>query len=213
MPVQGKHAKADSTMKSRMLPWLVAAMIACALIVAQTLSVITREMPLETKIRFGDVDIETQILVKNDAGEEIAASDGEQLGAGSSHIQRIVRVKNTGDHPVFVRVQLQFMCTDAKGETHDIGHLVEYTRENSADSAGPSWVRRAPDDGFFYFGAPLGEGELSEPLITGLEIDTTQVTDQFGKDCTYRLVVKGAGVQSENQKTTDVLDAEGWPAQ
>ena len=56
MPVKGKHAKADST-KSRMMPWLVVAMVACALIVAQTLSFITREIPLQTKVQFGDVGI------------------------------------------------------------------------------------------------------------------------------------------------------------
>lgn len=212
MPVKGKHAKADST-KLRMLPWLVVAMIACALIVAQTLSFITREMPLETKVQFGDVKIETQILVKNDAGEEIAAADGDQLGTGSSHVERIVRVKNAGDHPVFVRAKLQFMCTDAQGRAHDIGHLVEYTCENPADPAAPSWVQRTPDDGFFYFSIPLAKGGLTEPLITGLEIDTTQVIDQYGANCTYQLVVKGYGVQSENQKTTDAFDAEGWPAE
>lgn len=209
MPVKGKHAKADST-KLRMLPWLVVAMIACALIVAQTLSVITRELPLETKIQFGNVKIETQILVKNDAGEEIAAADGDQLGTGSSHMERIVRVKNTGDHPVFVRAKLQFACTDVKGATHDISDLVEYTHENPADPAAPSWTRRTPDDGFFYYSAPLAKDELTEPLITGLEIDTTQVIDQYGANCTYQLVVKGYGVQSENQKSENVLDAEGW---
>lgn len=209
MPVKGKHAKADST-KLRMLPWLVVAMIACALIVAQTLSFIAREMPLQTKVQFGDVKIETQILVKNDEGIEVPASDGEQLGAGSSHMQRIVRVKSTGDHPVFVRVKLQFACTDAKGVTHDISDLVEYEYGNPADSAAPSWVQRTPDDGFFYYSAPLAKDELTEPLITGLEIDTTQVIDQYGANCTYQLVVKGYGVQSENQKSENVLDAEGW---
>lgn len=81
MPAQGKHAKADST-KSRWLPWLLVALVACAVIVAQTLSVITREMPLETRVQFGTVDVKAVITTKNAAGEEVEASNGDELGKG-----------------------------------------------------------------------------------------------------------------------------------
>ena len=199
MPAQGKHAKADST-KSRWLPWLLVALVACAVIVAQTLSVITREMPLETKVQFA-------------AGEEVEASNGDELGKGVAYISRIVRVENTGDHPVFARMKIGFECVDAQGQAHAIDDLVNCTYSDAYDSAGGVWMDRLPQsDGFFYLKEALPENTVSEPLITGFEVNTEEAVARYGEGCTFQLVVDCYGVQSKNQKSENVLEAEGWPA-
>ena len=209
MPAQGKHAKADST-KSRWLPWLLVALVACAVIVAQTLSVITREMPLETKVQFGTVDV---ITTKNAAGEEVEASNGDELGKGVAHISRIVRMENTGDHPVFARMKIGFECVDAQGQAHAIDYLVNYTYSDAYDPAGGVWMDRLPQsDGFFYLKEALPENTVSEPLITGFEVNTEEAVARYGEGCTFQLVVDCYGVQSKNQKSENVLEAEGWPA-
>lgn len=212
MPAQGKHAKADST-KSRWLPWLFVALVACAVIVAQTLSVITREMPLETKVQFGTVDVKAVITTKNAAGEEVEASNGDELGKGVAHISRIVRVENTGDHPVFARMKIGFECVDAQGQAHAIDDLVNYTYSDAYDPAGGVWMDRLPQsDGFFYLKEVLPENVVSEPLITGFEVNTEEAVARYGEGCTFQLVVDCCGVQSKNQKSENVLEAEGWPA-
>ena len=213
MPAQGKHAKADST-KSRWLPWLLVALVACAVIVAQTLSVITREMPLETKVQFGTVDVKAVITTKNAAGEEVEASNGDELGKGVAYISRIVRVENTGDHPVFARMKIGFECVDAQGQAHAIDDLVNYTYSDAYDPAGGVWMDRLPQsDGFFYLKEVLPENVVSEPLITGFEVNTEEeAVARYGEGCTFQLVVDCYGVQSKNQKSENVLEAEGWPA-
>lgn len=212
MPAQGKHAKADST-KSRWLPWLLVALVACAVIVAQTLSVITREMPLETKIQFGTVGVQAVITTKNAAGEEVDASNGDEIGAGVAHVSRIVRVENTGDHPVFARMKIGFECVDAQGQTHAIDDLVSYTYSDAYDSVDGVWIDRTPQsDGFFYLKQALPENSVSEPLITGFEVNTKEALARYGEGCTFQLVVDCYGVQSKNQKSENVLEAEGWPA-
>ena len=226
MPVKGKHAKADST-KSRMMPWLVVAMIACALIVAQTLSFITREIPLQTKVQFGDVGIATHVLTKNAEGDEVAAADGDNLGTHDAYVSRILRVENTGDHPVFVRLKVGFeYAKNVEGQGKDQWSPVDakyvgFTWEGEADP-NAAWIKRPADaegntDGFFYLnkvlppkGAPDDKGALSDPLNIGIDVDTAGMIAEYGGDCTFRLVVEGYGVQSENQKSENVLDAEGW---
>ena len=212
MPAQGKHAKADST-KSRWLPWLLVALVACVVIVAQTLSVITREMPLETRVQFGTVDVKAVITTKNAAGEEVEASNGDELGKGVAHISRIVRMENTGDHPVFARMKIGFECVDAQGQAHAIDDLVNYTYSDAYDPAGGVWMDRLPQsDGFFYLKEALPENAVSEPLITGFEVNTEEAVARYGEGCTFQLVVDCYGVQSKNQKSENVLEAEGWPA-
>lgn len=226
MPVKGKHAKADST-KSRMMPWLVVAMIACALIVAQTLSFITREIPLQTKVQFGDVGIVTHVLAKNAEGAEVEAADGDNLGTHDAHVSRILRVENTGDHPVFVRLKVGFEYAkngeeQGKEQWSPVdAKYVGFTWKDAPDS-NAAWITRPADsegntDGFFYLnkalppkGAPDDKGALSDPLNIGIDVDTAGMIAAYGGDCTFRLVVKGYGVQSENQKSENVLDAEGW---
>ena len=53
---------------------------------------------------------------------------------------------------------------------------------------------------------------MSEPLITGFEVNTEEAVARYGEGCTFQLVVDCYGVQSKNQKSENVLEAEGWPA-
>ena len=121
-------------------------------------------------------------------------------------MERIVRVKNTGNHALFIRVKLRFECIDADGTPHPVDDLVSYDVDNDA------WIRRNPSDGYLYLTAALEPGEVSEPVVTGVDVDTAAAIARHGEGCTYRLVAGGYGVQSENQKSDDVLEAEGWPA-
>lgn len=226
MSEEEKHANAAST-KSRMLPWLLVAAVAVCVLAAQTLSFITREMPTTGKLQFGSVDIETVITTVNAAGEEVIAPEGEALVTGEADAYRIVRVRNTGDHPLYVRVKLGFFCVDAQGAAHARDNLVEYAPA-AYDPDGRAWVARGEDgaavsaveafagapvtDGYLYLTAPLAPGELSEPVIAGLRVATKTIVDEYGGNSTYRLSADAFGVQSENQHTANVLEVEGWPA-
>lgn len=205
MPADATQATADSTKtRSLLLVFLMAAI--CVFVAAQTLSVITRDKSFIERMQLGVMGIETSITTIDAAGHEVAASDGEELGTGAAHMSRIVRVKNTGNHPMFVRVRLRFECVDAAGSVHAADDLVAYSGGDAA------WVEHDPSDGYLYLTAPLSPGEASAPVVADVEVDTAAAIARYGKGCTYRLVADGYGVQSENQKTDDVFAAEGWPA-
>lgn len=205
MPVENEQAAADST-KARMRLWMLLVVAICVLAVAQTLSVITREKPFFDRLQFGAVGIETSITAIDDKGAEVPAPEGGELGTGSAHMKRLVRVKNTGGHAVFVRVRLRFECIDASGLHHPVDDLVSYEGGDS------TWIERDPSDGYLYLTVALEPGETSEPAITGVDVNTAAAIARHGEGCTYRLVTDGYGVQSKNQKSNDVLKAEGWPA-
>ena len=61
-------------------------------------------------------------------------------------------------------------------------------------------------------GSVARERLVSEPLITGFEVNTEEAVARCGEGCTFQLVVDCYGVQSKNQKSENVLEAEGWPA-
>lgn len=225
MSEDAKHAK-DASTKSRMLPWLAVAAVAVVVLAAQTLSFIAREMPLQGKLQFGSVGIETVITTMDASGQEVIAPEGEALALGAAEAQRIVRVRNAGEHPLHVRVKLGFACEDAQGTSHSIDELVKYTSA-TGDPHGSAWVARGIDggvvsasdvfagtptaDGYLYLTRALAPGELSAPVATGLRVDTKTAVDRYGKDGTYRLVADAYGVQSDNQTTENVLEVEGWP--
>lgn len=205
MPADNTQATADSA-KTRMRLWMLLVAVICVFAAAQTLSVITREKPFFDRLQFGAVGIEASITTIDGNGAEVSAPEGGELGTGSAHMKRLVRVKNTGDHAVFVRVKLRFECIDAQGAHHPVDDLVSY------DGGDSTWIERDPSDGYLYLTAALEPGEVSEPAVTGVDVDTAAAIARHGEGCTYHLVADGYGVQSENQKSDEVLEAEGWPA-
>ena len=205
MPADNTQATADSA-KTRMRLWMLLVAVICVFAAAQTLSVITREKPFLDRLQFGAVGIEASITTTDGNGTEVPALEGGELGTGSAHMKRLVRVENTGNHAVFVRVKLRFECIDASGAHHPVDDLVSY------DAGDSTWIERDPSDGYLYLTAVLEPGETSEPAITGVDVNTAAAIARYGEGCTYRLVVDGYGVQSKNQKSNDVLKAEGWPA-
>lgn len=205
MPADNTQATADST-KTRALLWILLVAVICVFAAAQTLSVITREKPFFDRLQFGTMGIETSIMTIDASGAEIPAPDGGELGTGSAHMKRIVRVENTGNHAMFVRVKLRFECIDAAGGHHPADDLVSY------DAGDASWIRRDPSDGYLYLAQVLEPGEVSATAIAGVDVNTAAAIARYGEGCTYHLVADGYGVQSKNQTTDDVLKAEGWPA-
>lgn len=205
MPADNTQATADST-KTRKRLWVLLAAVICVFAAAQTLSVITREKPFLDRLQFGAVGIETSITTLDETGAEVPAPEGGELGTGSVHMERIVRVKNTGNHALFIRASCALNASMPPARRTRPDDLVSYDVGNEA------WIQRNPSDGYLYLTAPLESGEVSEPAVTGVDVDTAAAIARHGEGCTYRLVADGYGVQSENQKSDDVLEAEGWPA-
>ena len=112
-------------------------------------------------ITAGDIKIELQETAINNDGEEILFEQSQERfnvmpGQDAS---KIVRVKNTGSNPAYIRVEVQKAIALAADSHGDVDlDLV------SLDFDGDSW--RLGSDGFYYYDQPLAPGETTTRLPT-----------------------------------------------
>ncbi len=112
-------------------------------------------------------------------------------------VSKVVTVKNTGNHPMYLRIKLTPGVNDAS-LTADDCILIDI---NTSD-----WTAR---DGYYYYNAVLEPDQTAQPLFTQVTFVGSKVTnDYLGK--LFSLDVAAQAVQSENNGPGP-LEAQGWP--
>lgn len=156
--------------------------------VSSALTFRTRTGQVTNRITYGDVEL---TLIEN---TPVKVSGGEY--------SRIVRVKNTGEHPIYVRVALRLTAVDKDGqETTLPADFYSFDINNN------DWIE---SDGWYYYNhTALTANEETNTLMTKIMFDHTKLNDVAGYELT--LHIQAEGVQSENNGET-VWQAEGWPA-
>lgn len=179
-----------------------AAALAAVLLAMQTISFVARSTDARNAVVFGGVGVELVETALDASNNEVVVSDGaDEDVSDDGRCSRIVRVRNTQDHPVFVRVSLSMTGTDSKGAVVSADDFVSYA------FADPAWKNGG--DGWYYYDAVLEPGGTTPPLITGISFDVQQI-HECCKDGALRLDIDAAAVQSENNAQS-VFAAEGWP--
>ncbi len=146
-------------------------------------------------ITAGGVDAELVELSKDaESGELVPFVDIQNVIPGDS-ASKIVKVKNTGGHPEWVRLDVQkyFKETESDGEYLTLDFNTE------------DWTEI---DGMWYYNKPLQPGETTEPLFTTVNFDLKIPSEYAGKDAAVSVMLYA--VQSENNGST-VEEAAGWP--
>lgn len=187
----------------RNAPVLPVLALLAVVLAAQTVAYITREFPTHSFIAFGSVDVKASITTLDDMGAEVPAQDGDKLFTGVDGAHRVVRVVNTGDHALWVRLSLDVTMTDSAGDCRSVTEYATFEGSNSAWVQGP--------DGMWYCTVALEPGQTSEPVCTAMRLDTAAAQAQYGPASGYGLTANVQGVQYENNHTS-IFDAEGWPA-
>ncbi len=182
---------------------LVIAILASILIgIPGTLATFLTRGGAENYISFGGVDLKiVQTTLNSEGGEEQYSLSQAQNIASQAKQSRIIRVKNTGSHPLYVRVQPQFNGKDSDEKPFDVAKFVEF-EINQED-----WVHR---DGWYYYKRVLQPDEVSEILLDELIFDVNHITESF-PGSTFDVNFYAQGVQSEHQEAADVLGVVGWP--
>ena len=165
-----------------------------ALAIVQTLAFTARSVNADNVVTFGSVKMQVLETMDDGTGREVDAPVEETLALQSGEASRIVRIRNTGAHPLYVRVALTVTGTSHSDAASPADDLVRYA---SGDAA---WVER---DG------ALAPGETTPPLITSLTVDTAAANARFPHG-SLALHIDARGVQSEHNGTNP-LDAAGWP--
>ena len=169
--------------------------------VSSVLTFRTRTGQVTNRISYGNVEL---TLIENtlESGVEIPFTQDTPVRMMGGDYSRIVRVKNTGAHPVYVRVALRLTAVDKDGqETTLPADFYSFDINNN------DWIE---SDGWYYYNhAALTANEETNTLMTKIMFDHTKLNAVSGYQLT--LHIQAEGVQSENNGET-VWQAEGWPA-
>lgn len=180
-------------MKKRALTVICLIAAAIALIASETFAFFTVERTATNVITAGEIGFE--IIEKTDDGEDFPF-EGVTVIPGDT-VTKKVTVKNTGEHPIYVRIKLEKGIIDSQLPVAD---QLKITDLNETD-----WTEQG---GYYYYNTPVEAGAETKPLFTTVELDGPSVGNEYiGK--TFYLTVNGQAVQSENNGT-DVFTATGW---
>lgn len=177
-------------MKRRVLA-LALILVLSALISSGTVAYFTTQKKTNNVITTGHIDIR---LI------DTGARDSKQITVTPlSEYSREVSVKNTGNHPAWVRIALNCAVTLSNGS---VERSDEWIRLHMCSA---DWVEQ---DGYYYYTKPLQPNEttplLMDKVTFGADIDESYENSRTTLD------IIAYGVQVENNGDT-YLEAQGWP--
>ncbi len=154
-------------------------------------------------ITAGDIKIELQETAIRDGEEILFEQSQERFDVmPGQDVSKIVRVKNTGSNPAYIRVEVQkaiALAADAQGDV-DL-ELV------SLDFDSEKWTLR--NDDYYYYNEPLAPGETTAALFRNVKFDTGMGNMYQGSTATIKVSAQATQVKNNGD---NALDAKGWPA-
>lgn len=154
-------------------------------------------------ITAGDIKIELQETAIRDGEEILFEQSQERFNVmPGQDVSKIVRVKNTGSNPAYIRVEVQkaiALAADAQGDV-DLDLI-------SLDFDSEKWI--LGNDGFYYYDQPLAPGETTAALFRNVKFDTGMGNMYQGSTATIKVSAQATQVKNNGD---NALDAKGWPA-
>lgn len=154
-------------------------------------------------ITAGDIKIELQETAIRDGEEILSEQSQERFNVmPGQDVSKIVRVKNTGSNPAYIRVEVQkaiALAADAQGDV-DLDLI-------SLDFDSEKWI--LGKDGFYYYDQPLAPGETTAALFRNVKFDTGMGNMYQGSTATIKVSAQATQVKNNGD---NALDAKGWPA-
>lgn len=154
-------------------------------------------------ITAGDIKIELQETAINNDGDEILFEQSQERFdvMPGQDVSKIVRVKNTGSNPAYIRIQVQkaiALAADAQGDV-DLDLI-------SLDFDSEKWT--LGNDGYYYYNEPLAPGETTAALFKNVKFDTKMGNMYQGSTATIKVTAEATQVKNN---CDTVFDAAGWP--
>lgn len=147
-------------------------------------------------ITAGNIDIELQ--EKTADGKDFTNVVNVMPG---QEVSKIVRVKNTGNNPAYIRIEVQKDIKLADGQNGE-GDLGLITLDFDSDN----WT--LGEDGYYYYNQPIAAGESTAALFRNVTFDKTM--GNLYQNSTAVIKVNAQATQVKNNGTS-VFDAAGWP--
>ena len=152
-------------------------------------------------VAYGSVELE---VIENtlSGGVEVPFAQDTPVYISADEYSRIVRVKNTGKHPAYVRVALYLTAADSGGRQTVLPENFFSFDINTND-----W--KESEGWYYYESTALTENEETETLMTKIIFNHKKLSPAAGRQLT--LHIRAEAVQSENNGN-NVWQAAGWPA-
>ena len=189
-------------MKKRIFAFAVV-VICLSILASTTLAYFTDTAIARNVITSGGVDIAIEEWQETQDGL-IPYPDKSITVMPATRVSKIVTVRNL-DARSFIRVKLELTLLDEEEQVMDIDaeemekiiHLIMNTQD---------WTEK---DGWWYYGAAVNTNEATLPLMTAVEFDGPNMTNEY-QNCTVLIDVTAQAVQTANNGTS-AIDALGWP--
>lgn len=190
-------------MKKRIFAFAVV-VICLSILASTTLAYFTDTAIARNVITSGGVDIAIEEWQETPEGM-IPYPDQHIRVMPATQVSKIVTVRNL-DARSFIRVKLELTLLDEEEQVMDIDaeemekiiHLIM----NNQD-----WTEK---DGWWYYGAAVNTNEATLPLMTAVEFDGPNMTNEYQRS-TLKIHVIAQAVQTANNGTS-AIDVLGWPA-
>ena len=154
-------------------------------------------------ITAGDIKIELQETAIRDGEEILFEQSQERFNVmPGQDVSKIVRVKNTGSNPAYIRVEVQKAIALAADSHGDVDlDLVSLDFDNEKWTLG--------NDGYYYYNEPLAPGETTAALFKNVKFDTKMGNMYQGSTATIKVSAQATQVKNNGD---NAIDAKGWPA-
>ena len=169
--------------------------------VSLVLTYTTRSTRVKNVVSYGSVKME---IIENtlSGGTEVPYAENDPVRINADEYSRIVRLKNIGKHPIYVRIALSLTAVDSGGNAVTVSADCY-----SFDTNTTTWTE---DGGWYYYTLPaLAHNEETTNLMTKIMFDHTKLAALSG--CQLTLNIQAEAVQSENNGDS-VWNAQGWPS-
>lgn len=165
---------------------------------------------MENKIQTGKLDVE--LLEVQNTGDEILFGTEPVSFIPGATVRKAVKVSNTGDVPVYVRIKIEKNITDLENNLPDgwealISCEFNIDDESTANSTEGLWIYR---DGYYYYYSKLDPHTITPSLFDKIVFSTLMGNEFANKELEFKVICQS--VQA-NGNSSSPLTAWGWPAE
>ncbi len=164
-----------------------------------TLAYFTYEETATNVITASALEIDLEEWSASDDGTLVPFEDIDDVMPGTK-VSKIVRVRNTGEQPAWIRVAVTKSVTLAEGREGEIDLSLVTMDLNTVN-----WTER---DGYYYYVTPLAPGKTTEPLFT-----TVSFSEEMSNLYQHSKAVIAVSLQATQtvHNGDTVFEASGWP--
>lgn len=187
--------------------FLIAVALICISILGYgSLAYFTTEGTARNVITTDGLDISIEEWQQTPGGLVPYPQDKPIVVMPATSVSKIVTVKNHQAQS-FIRAKLDVTVKNADGQVMEISEA-QMKKIITLNLNPQDWTEK---DGWWYYGTAVNTGDVTQPLMTGVEFDGPNMTNEY-QNCTVEITVTAQAVQTAHNGA-NALEAQGWPAE